>query len=170
MRRSSHAPEMDFGYATSVDDIFDTPAKSHDDWTADDVEEYLYNVFCDPEILTLAEYVPWPPLARKSSRLSSDSRRSPLPEWPPPENECSSREPSWRELVLSVRPSLRPKLHVVSPPYQPPTETLSRTTPFGTTSTLLQPSDNPYPPASHPATSSFHPASHSPHLSRFHHP
>ena len=39
MRRSSHAPEMDFGYATSVDDIFDTPAKSHDDWTADDVEE-----------------------------------------------------------------------------------------------------------------------------------
>ena len=30
---------MDFGYATSVDDIFDTPAKSHDDWTADDVEE-----------------------------------------------------------------------------------------------------------------------------------
>lgn len=54
-----------------------------------------------------AEYVPWPPLSRKSSRLSSDSRRSPLPEWPPPDNECSSREPSWRELVLSVRPSLR---------------------------------------------------------------
>ena len=38
MRRSSHAPEMDFGYATSVDDIFDTPAK-REDWTEDDVEE-----------------------------------------------------------------------------------------------------------------------------------
>ena len=24
---------MEFGYATSVDDIFDTPAKSHDDWS-----------------------------------------------------------------------------------------------------------------------------------------
>ena len=31
---------MEFGYATSVDDIFDTPpAKS--DWTEDDVEEGL---------------------------------------------------------------------------------------------------------------------------------
>ena len=29
---------MDFGYATSVDDIFDTPAK-REDWTEDDVEE-----------------------------------------------------------------------------------------------------------------------------------
>ena len=45
MRRSSLALEldkeassMDFGYATSVDDIFDTPAK-REDWTEDDVEE-----------------------------------------------------------------------------------------------------------------------------------
>ena len=29
---------MEFGYATSVDDIFDTPAK-REDWTEDDVEE-----------------------------------------------------------------------------------------------------------------------------------
>ena len=43
MRRSSLAPDkadtsMDFGYATSVDDIFDTPPK-REDWTEDDVEE-----------------------------------------------------------------------------------------------------------------------------------
>ena len=43
MRRSSLSPakadeEMDFGYATTVDDAFDAPpAKS--DWTEDDVEE-----------------------------------------------------------------------------------------------------------------------------------
>ena len=42
MRRSSLAPDkadlsMEFGYATSVDDIFDTPAK--DEHWADDVEE-----------------------------------------------------------------------------------------------------------------------------------
>ena len=42
MRRSSHTPEkdhdeMDFGYATTVDDIFETPAK--DEHWADDVEE-----------------------------------------------------------------------------------------------------------------------------------
>ena len=29
---------MEFNYATSVDDIFDTPAK-REDWTEDDVEE-----------------------------------------------------------------------------------------------------------------------------------
>ena len=29
---------MEFGYATSVDDIFDAPAK-REDWTEDDVEE-----------------------------------------------------------------------------------------------------------------------------------
>ena len=29
---------MEFGYATAVDDIFETPAK-REDWTEDDVEE-----------------------------------------------------------------------------------------------------------------------------------
>ena len=44
MRRSSLSPakadldEMDFGYATTIDDVFDAPVKQ-DDWTADDVEE-----------------------------------------------------------------------------------------------------------------------------------
>jgi len=43
MRRSSLSPakadeEMDFGYATTVDDAFDAPVKQ-DDWTHDDVEE-----------------------------------------------------------------------------------------------------------------------------------
>ena len=44
MRRSSLSPakadldEMDFGYATTIDDVFDAPVKQ-DDWTTDDVEE-----------------------------------------------------------------------------------------------------------------------------------
>ena len=43
MRRSSLSPAkaddgMEFGYATAVDDIFDTPAKD-EHWTSDDVEE-----------------------------------------------------------------------------------------------------------------------------------
>ena len=43
MRRSSLSPakadeEMDFGYATTVDDAFDAPPAKCD-WTADDVEE-----------------------------------------------------------------------------------------------------------------------------------
>ena len=59
--------------------------------SADDVEEYLYNVFCDPEILTLPPALMWA-LKRPVAWVSTNPSPSPSPE-PHPHLTRRSHEP-----------------------------------------------------------------------------
>ena len=76
--------------------------------TADDVEEYLYNVFCDPEILTLPPALMWA-LKRPVAWVSTHPSPSPRPE---PHPHLTMRS---RELALATARTLARTLTLTRP-------------------------------------------------------